>query len=134
MLQLSLRSPKCYTVLLLFKVLHCKFKNVFFIFCLFVFTYNLCEKYYKPIIVQHYIADHISWVPNMLDLLINWIYEHTLRIELVRMQGTSYDPTAADIARPELKQGQYGRAKCSGILFPTLSSLSHGFYLSGGVF
>ena len=38
---------------------------------IFVFVmYYSCEKYYKPIIVQYYIADCVSWVPNLtlLDL------------------------------------------------------------------
>ena len=50
----------------LFKVLYCKIKNVFFTFyiCLF-FMYCLCEKSYKPITVQYYIADCISWVPRL---------------------------------------------------------------------
>ena len=32
--------------------------------------YYLCEEYYKLIIVQHYIADCVSWVPRLtlLDL------------------------------------------------------------------
>ena len=32
----------------------------------------LCENYYKPIIVQDYIADYVSWVPRptLLDLAI----------------------------------------------------------------
>ena len=32
--------------------------------------YYLCEKYYKPITVQYYIADCVSWVPSqtLLDL------------------------------------------------------------------
>ena len=32
--------------------------------------YYLCEKYYKPIMVQYYIADCVSWVPRLtlLDL------------------------------------------------------------------
>ena len=33
--------------------------------------YYLCEKYYKPIIVQYYIADCVSWVPR----LTCWTYE-----------------------------------------------------------
>ena len=41
-----------YCTTVLFKVLYCKIKNVFFIFCLFV-MYYLCEKYYKPITVQY---------------------------------------------------------------------------------
>ena len=34
------------------------------IFCLFV-MYYLCEKYYKPITVQYYIADCVSWVSRL---------------------------------------------------------------------
>ena len=60
-----------YCTTVLFKVLYCKIKNVFFIFCvcLFVMLY-LCEKYYKPITVQYYIANCVSWVPRLtlLDL------------------------------------------------------------------
>ena len=57
----------------LFKVLYCKIKNVYFL-CLF-FTYYLREKYYKPIPVQYYRADCVSWVPRLtlLDLRTNWI-------------------------------------------------------------
>ena len=54
------------------KVLYCKIKNVSCILmCLFV-MYYLCEKYYKPITVQYYIADYASWVPRLtlLDLQI----------------------------------------------------------------
>ena len=42
--------------------------------------YYLCEKYYKPIIVQYYIAYCVSWVPKLtlLDLQTNWTYEHVL--------------------------------------------------------
>ena len=38
--------------------------------CLFVFLYYLCEKCYKPITVQYYIADCVSWVSRLtlLDL------------------------------------------------------------------
>ena len=56
-----------------------------FIFCVCLFlVYYLCEKYYKPITVQYYIADCVSWVPklNELDLQTNWTYERVLRTEL----------------------------------------------------
>ena len=35
--------------------------------------YYLCEKYHKPITVQYYIADCVSWVPRLtlLDLRTN---------------------------------------------------------------
>ena len=37
--------------------------------------YVLCENYYKPITVQSYQADCVSWVPRLtlLDLQTNWI-------------------------------------------------------------
>ena len=66
----------------LFNVLYCKMKNVLF------FEFVLCalfvRKYYKPIIVQYYIVDCISWVPRLtlLDLSTNGAYEHALRTEL----------------------------------------------------
>ena len=60
---------------------------------------HLCEKYYKPITVQRYIADSVicvpscwlgylvSWVP-LLDIGTNWTCERVLRIEPVGMSGT----------------------------------------------
>ena len=59
----------------LFKVLYFKMKNVFLIFCVcLLLMYYLCEKYYKPIPVQYYIADCVSWVPRLtlLDLWTKW--------------------------------------------------------------
>ena len=76
----------CYTVL--FKVLYCKIKNVFFISCVHLFfMYYLCEKYYTPITVQYYIANCVSWAPRLtlLDLWTNWTYKCTLKMELVHM-------------------------------------------------
>ena len=57
----------------LFKVLYCKIKNVYFL-CLFIFMYYLCEKYYKPIVVQYCIPACVSWVPRLtlFDLRTNW--------------------------------------------------------------
>ena len=62
---------------------------MFYFLCLF-FTYYLCEKYYKPITVQYYRADCVSWVPRLtlLDLRTNWTYKRTLGMQLVHMQGT----------------------------------------------
>ena len=86
-------APVCqllYCTTVLFKVLYCKTKNVFFIFCVYLFfTYYLCEKYYKPITVQYYIDDCVSWVPRLtlLDLQTNWTYEHALGMELVLYAG-----------------------------------------------
>ena len=77
-----------YTTILL-KVLNCKTKNILFLLCLF-FMYYLCEKYYKPITVQYYIANCVYWVPRLtlLDLRTNWTYKCTLRMELICMQGS----------------------------------------------
>ena len=78
----------CTTVLL--KVPHCRVKNVFFIFCACFFMDYLCEKYYKPITVQYYIADCVSWVPRLtlLDSWKKWADKHALQMELICMQGT----------------------------------------------
>ena len=59
------------------------------LFFVFVFMYYLCEKYYKPITVQYYIADCVSWVPRLtlLDLLTNWTYARTLGMELIVCRG-----------------------------------------------
>ena len=59
-----------YCATVLFKVLYCKIKNVFFVFLCFSVFYVLCENYYKPITVQYYLADGVSWVPRLtlLDL------------------------------------------------------------------
>ena len=77
----------CYTVLLYFSR-YCTVRVKMFIFCICLFfMYFLCEKYYKPITVQYYIADCVSWVPRLtlLDLQTNWTYEHALKMELVHM-------------------------------------------------
>ena len=56
--------------------------------------YHLCEKYYKPIIVQYYITNCISWLRRLtsLDLRTNWTYELALGMELLHMWRTDcYD-------------------------------------------
>ena len=53
-------------ITVLFKVLHCKIKKMSSLFLVFFFfMYYLCEKYYKPIATQYYIADWVSWVPRL---------------------------------------------------------------------
>ena len=56
----------------------------------FFLMYYLCEKYYKPIIVQYHVADCVNWIfrLTLADLWTKWSQEHTLRMELIRMQGT----------------------------------------------
>ena len=73
-----------YCTTVLFKVLRLNMFSSFF--CLF-FMYYLCEKYYKPITVQYYIADCVNWVHRLtlLDLGTNWTYECALGTELVHM-------------------------------------------------
>ena len=56
-------TPALVSQLLCYCTLYYKIKNVFFTFVL-VFMYYLCEKYYKPITVQYYVADYIRWVPG----------------------------------------------------------------------
>ena len=53
----------------------------------FAFRYNLCLNYYKPITVQDYIANCVSWVSRLtlLHLLTHWTYEHALEMELICM-------------------------------------------------
>ena len=52
--------------------------------------YCLCEKYYKLVTVQYYVADFVIWVPGLtlLDLQTSWTYEGSLGTELVCMSGT----------------------------------------------
>ena len=60
----------------------------------------LYVKYHKPITVQYYIADGVSWVPRLtlLDLRTNWTYKHALRTELVRIYKgvTIVNPSAEE--------------------------------------
>ena len=75
----SIPAPEAsYCTTILFKVLYCKIKKVFFIF-VFIF-YVLCEKYYYRTV---YTAYCVSWVPRLtlLDLWTNWTYKHTLRMD-----------------------------------------------------
>ena len=52
--------------------------------------YYFCEKYFKPITVQYYIADCVSWLPRLtlLDLQTNWTHKRALGTELVQVYGT----------------------------------------------
>ena len=80
----------CYTELLCFsRYCTVRLKLFYLCVCLF-FMYYLCEKYYKSIAVQHYIANCVSWEPRLtlLYLWTNWAYEHTLRMKLVHWYGT----------------------------------------------
>ena len=42
----------------------CKIKMFSLFFCLLFMCY-LCEKYYKPISVQYYVADCVTWGPRL---------------------------------------------------------------------
>ena len=76
----------CCTVLFHFSR-YCKIKKMFYFLCFLVFMYNLYEKYYKPITVQNYIADCVSWIPRLMLLVIwtNWTYKRPFRTELSYM-------------------------------------------------
>ena len=51
--------------------------------------WTICEKYYKPITVQYYIANCVSWAPRLtlLDLGTNWTCEHALGLETLWYLG-----------------------------------------------
>ena len=55
----------------LFKVCTVRLEMLSLFFCVCFFMCCLCEKHYKPITVQYYTADCVSWVPRLtfLDLL-----------------------------------------------------------------
>ena len=58
-----------------------------FYFLHLFFMYYLCEKIYKSITVQSYVASCVSWVPRLtlLDFWTNWAYECTRGMKLVHM-------------------------------------------------
>ena len=60
-----------YCTTALFKVLHCKIKNVFFVVCdFFLYVHIICVKSIISLL-QYYIANCVSWVPR-LTLLHLW--------------------------------------------------------------
>ena len=66
----SIKAVVMQLVLLYFSR-YCPVRLQMFNFCVSLFfMYYLCKKYYKPITVQYYIADYVSWVPRLtlLDL------------------------------------------------------------------
>ena len=71
---------------------YCTVRLKMFYFLYLFFMYYLCKKYYKPITVQYYIADFVSWVPRFtsLDLRTNWTHKCILGMELVHMFRTYY--------------------------------------------
>ena len=66
-------DASCCSVLLYFSR-YCTVRLKTFSFFVCFLMYYLCEKYYKPITIQYYIADCVSWVPRLtlLDLGTNW--------------------------------------------------------------
>ena len=46
--------------------------------------YYVCEKYYKPITVQHYIANYVSWVPR----IASWTQQTKLGLKMHSWNGT----------------------------------------------
>ena len=65
---------RCSTVLLCFSR-YCT-GRLKMVFCLreFVFMYYLCEKDNKPVIVQYYIANYVSWVRRLTLLELQTIW------------------------------------------------------------
>ena len=54
----------CSDVLLYFSR-HCTIRLKMFYFLSLFFVYYFCDRYYKPIILQYYIANCVSWVPRL---------------------------------------------------------------------
>ena len=73
----------CGCTVLLYFSRYCTVRFSKFIFLYFL-MYYLCEKYYKPIIVQYYIADCVSWVPRELTVHGNTIFFFFYRARLRR--------------------------------------------------
>ena len=63
---------------------YCTVRLKMFMFAFYVW---LCGKYYKPVTVQYYIADCVSWVPRLtlLDSWKNWTYKCALRTKFIYM-------------------------------------------------
>ena len=80
----TLDASSC-TVLLYFSRYCAVRLKMFSLFLCLFFMYYLCEKYYKSITVQYYIADCVSWIPrltvgltNKLDLQTrSWNWTHS---------------------------------------------------------
>ena len=72
-----------------FQVLQClsRYCTVRLKMFMFAFYVWLCGKYYKPVTVQYYIADCVSWVPRLtlLDSWKNWTYKCALRTKFIYM-------------------------------------------------
>ena len=81
-------NASCCTVLLCISRCSTARLKMFYFLCLLL-MYHLCEKYYKPIIVQYHIANCISWLRRLtsLDLRTNWTYECILGKIFIHMQG-----------------------------------------------
>ena len=61
---------------------YCKIENDFLIF-----LYYLCERNYKLIMIQHYIANCVSWLTRLtlLDLWTDCAYEQAVRMKPICM-------------------------------------------------
>ena len=91
----------CCTVLLNFSR-YCTVRlKMFSLLSVCFFMYCLCEKYYKPISVQCYRVDRVSWVPGLtlLDLETNWTFSRNRTHSFVGNLLWSPHPfTSSDIA------------------------------------
>ena len=65
--------------------MYCKTKDIFSIFLCLLFMYYFCEKYYKPITVQQYIADCVIQVPWLTLLEFIKLYQTYEQIGLMNM-------------------------------------------------
>ena len=68
------------------------------------FTYYLCEKYYKLITVQYYIADCVSWVPRLSLLEPNLYVCRGLTIQEYKRARKELHPRRARKGSPKRTQ------------------------------
>ena len=125
---------------------YCTFQDIvrFKMFILVFVMYHLCEKYCKPIIVQYYIADRVSWVLSLtlLDLtkkldsqmcsqnsfvykeltvlLLGWDSGHSvLSVNIINLKRLYQSgPLVSYNRKPEFSSVQFSRSVVSNSLRP----------------
>ena len=71
--------------------------------------YYSCEKYYKPITAQYYIANYVSWVLR----LTCWIYKQ-VRLTNVLSEQNSFVCRGLSVLESSLNAGKFPQIKYFG--------------------
>ena len=79
------------SISVLFKISYCKIKNIYFLFAFY-------DKYYKPITVQYYIANCVSWVLRPTC----WIYKQ-IRLTNAVSEQNSFVCRGLSVIRKQFK-------------------------------